>query len=90
MSGDFRAIISDSPLTRLTQNTCFKVNYATIKAQDNKMIIGLDFSESVFIHAILHSQDDLTTVYPYYDTNLEYFYQNYEIYIGDSSSYSDN
>ena len=53
---DLPAGISDTPYETLTtQNTCFKAKYETIKAQNNKMIIGLNFSESVFIHAIMHA-----------------------------------
>ena len=51
------AISVASPLTRLTQRTCFKSKYQDIKLAGNKLIIGLDFTESVFIHAILHAQD---------------------------------
>ena len=56
------------------------------------MIIGFDFGESVFIHAILHSQDDLNTGVPRQDdfTNLINFFQNYEIYIGNNTDYSKN
>ena len=45
-------------VTRLSDESCFKVDYAEIR-KENKMIIGIDFSESVFIHAVLHHQDNI-------------------------------
>ena len=51
---DNYAIISWSPLTRLTQHTCFKSDYQQIYLAGDKFIMGFDFTESVFIHAILH------------------------------------
>ena len=56
------------------------------------MIIGFDFSESVFIHAIVHAQDQLSG-FRAYDEGISYlknFYQNYEIFIGNNSSFSKN
>ena len=76
----------------LSQNTCFKVDYAALKSNDNKFIIGFDFSESVFIHAVLHSQDELNvnTVMSAGPEYLKNFFQSYEIYIGDSENYNEN
>ena len=56
------------------------------------MIIGFDFSESVFIHAIVHAQDQLSSWYAYESglSFLKKFYQNYEIFIGNNSSFSLN
>ena len=54
---DNYAIISWSSLARLTQHTCFKSDYQQIYLAEGKFIMGFDFTESVFIHAILHSQD---------------------------------
>lgn len=59
---DLLAIKSHNPLDYLGQHTCFKTNYATIRAQNNKMIIGFNFGESVFIHAVMHAQDNLDGV----------------------------
>ena len=43
-----------TPLTRLTQYTCFKSDYQQIYLAGGKFIMGFDFTESVFIHAVLH------------------------------------
>ena len=54
------------------------------------MIIGFDFTEPVFMHAILHVQDDLRTEFVMDDNELKYFFQKYEIYIGNSPVYTEN
>ena len=56
------------------------------------MIIGFDFSETVFIHAIVHAQDQLSGLNGYSPglSSLKNFYQNYEIFIGNNSSFSEN
>ena len=56
------------------------------------MIVGIDFQESLFMHAILHVQDLLSGWNPrsHKINKLHRFIQNYEIYIGDNSDYSQN
>ena len=56
----YEAITVSVPETRLGSQTCFEVEYTSIKSQGNKMIIGFDFTESVFIHAVLHAQNEGT------------------------------
>ena len=59
------AIIVSVPEERLGSKTCFEVDYTAIKSQGNKMIIGFDFTESVFIHAVLHAQSEGTGNWAY-------------------------
>ena len=56
------------------------------------MIIGFDFGEPVFMHAILHAQDtiDCTWSYSVGSSYLKNFFQNYEVFIGNSSNYTEN
>ena len=91
-NSDQYAITVSDPWTRLTDKSCFEVDYTTIKSQGNKMIIGFDFTESVFIHAVLHTQSEGSLPYSssYGPSSLKHFYQNYEVYIGDHSIYSYN
>ena len=42
------------------------------------------------MHAILHVQDDLRTEFVMGDNELKYFFQKYEIYIGNSPVYTEN
>ena len=35
-------------------------NYTNISKSDYKMIIGLDFTQPVFMHAVLHAQGFIT------------------------------
>ena len=68
-----KAIISEVPYEKLTQNTCYKVNYATIKSNSDRIIFGFDLGASFFIHAVLHAQDTLSGSYPRDNTNLALF-----------------
>ena len=43
----------------LTERTCYWATYETISQSGNKMVLGFDFTESVFMHAILLVQDFL-------------------------------
>ena len=52
------------------------------------MVIGLDFGEPVFMHAILHTSDDRNAFKAYLQKQLKYFFLKYEIYIGDNADYS--
>ena len=56
------------------------------------MIIGIDFSESVFMHAILMVHDHIEPFLHFAQgtSDLPKFFRNYEIYIGDSDDYSQN
>ena len=63
--GHYYAISVYDPLDHLLQRTCYRVNYGTIKSQSNKIILGFDFGEAVFIHAVLHAQDNLNAGYLY-------------------------
>ena len=56
------------------------------------MIIGFNFGEPVFMHAILHAQDTINCVEPTYvgSSYLKNFFQNYEVFIGNSSNYTEN
>ena len=74
---------------RISQNSCFITDYQTIKQTNNNFIIGIDFSESLFIHAIMHAQHLISGFLPF-DVKLDKLHkllQNYEIYIGDSPDY---
>ena len=52
------------------------------------MVIGLDFGEPVFMHAILHTTDDRSLKFAFIQDQLKYFFLKYEIYIGDNADYS--
>ena len=56
------------------------------------MILGLDFTESVFMHAVLMVHDFGPTKIHYNQgtDSLSYYFRNYEIYIGDNSNYLRN
>ena len=49
----YALIASTNPKTTLGQHTCYKVAYAQMIG--GKIIIGIKFSELVFIHAIIHA-----------------------------------
>ena len=53
----FALIASTDPATTLGQHTCYKVPYAQIIG--GKIIISIEFSEQLFMHAITHAQDQL-------------------------------
>ena len=56
------SFLSSSPyVDHLDQKSCFVTDYSQISSSGYKAIIGLDFSESVFMHAILHSGDHYLT-----------------------------
>ena len=87
-----KAVTVSNPLARLTQYTCFKAEYLVIKAQSNQVVIGFDFTEPVFMHAVLWAQDVLSGGFP---ANLgpsdsKNFFQKYEVYIGNSADYLEN
>ena len=91
-NSDLYAIEVSDPSTTLPDKSCFEIEYTTIKSQGNKVILGFDFTESVFIHAVLHTQSEgnLSHAYMYGPSSLKHFYQNYEVYIGDHTVYSYN
>ena len=54
------------------------------------MIFGFDLGNTFFIHALLHVQDMMANFWPYDNSDLTFFLQSYEIYIGDSTNYWEN
>lgn len=58
-SSKARATLDPNVPTTLSEETCFKSSFDQIRANGDKFIIGLDFGESVFMHAIVHAQDFL-------------------------------
>ena len=56
------------------------------------MIIGFDFSEAVFMHAILYAQDTIVCNWAASvgSSYLKNFFQKFEIYIGNSDNYLEN
>ena len=78
-------------MTTLSQNSCYKVTYTELNTNGGTLIIGFEFSESVFMHAVTHAQDHRGGHSSNIGTaHLKHLLQNYEIYIGDSPDYSQN
>ena len=53
--------LANSPYTttELDDESCYIVDYDNLSSRNYKLVLGLDFSESVFIHAVVHLQDFL-------------------------------
>ena len=60
---DFLAVANNETLTnfdtsdssyRISSHTCFKTTYGLMLDKSYKMIIGFEFPEPVFIHAVTH------------------------------------
>ena len=86
---------NDNPLidwagNKATWNSCFKTGAAQLSVEGNKLVINVDLKKSYFQHAVLVVQDLFNgwQVTEMNDPNK--FFQNYEIYIGDSPNYADN
>ena len=55
------------------------------------LVIGLEYSESLFMHALTHAQDQLTNYSWTQGTgDLKHLLQNFEIYIGEFADYNQN
>ena len=55
------------------------------------LVIGFEYSESVFMHAVTHAQDHLNgQSYAQITADLKHLLQNFEIYIGEFADYNQN
>ena len=78
-------------MTTLSQNSCLKVAYSELKANGGRLVIGYEYSESVFMHAITHGQDHLGGGSSTQGTaGLKNLLQNYELFIGEDADYTKN
>ena len=77
-------------MTYIVDNTCYKSTEDELKDYDHMLILGFDFKESVFMHAITHVADLRSKRPSYEDSDVSKLYQNYNIYIGDNVDYTDN
>ena len=68
-----------------------KVAYSEIKANGGRLVIGYEYSESVFMHAITHGQDHLDgNSWVQVTSDLKHLLQNYELFIGEDADYTKN
>ena len=77
----------------LGQRSCYRTNLAQVSASGDKLIIGIELSESLFIHTVSHREDYISGIDPWREaetSKLHKKFQKYEIYIGDSANYSEN
>lgn len=72
------------------------VSWQTIETESGgKIVLGFDFGESVFMHAIMHAHDQFglnegTNLPNNSDGNMRKLFQNFQVHIGDSASYASN
>ena len=73
----------------LDQETCFKTTSVELSESGHIFIFGINFDEPVFMHAITHVAD-MYEGYSWSHVNKNEWFQNYNIYIGNSSDYTKN
>ena len=69
--------------------SCYKTTDAQLAALDHKLKIEFDLGDSFFQHCVVLIQD-LYGGQPHEHSNLNEYFQNYEIYIGDDATYTNN
>ena len=74
----------------LTQESCYEVTEAQLAASGYLFVLGFQFEEPVFMHAITHVANQYNGSFVTNHTNKSEYFQNYEIYIGNSSNYNQN
>ena len=80
-------VYSGADATYLDQDSCFKTTSAELSTLGHKFIYGINFNESVFMHAIVHVAE-MYSLWPWTHTNLNELFQNYNLYIGNNPDYS--